>query len=568
MNTNQIVQTLKENGEDFEFYPTTQEIVDCLAERITYIPSWSKKYECDFNSILDIGCGNGSFFQKLDATAPARHNKEIKETALFYHRYGIEKSIKLSQMVPDNVIILGSNLMEQNLIDKKVGLIFCNPPYSEFVDWTVKILKEGNCEAIALVIPVRWKENERINEILKKRGFSFETLGTFDFENAERKARAKVDLVFITENSESKGKIKDPFDLWFDENFKIDAEKEKSYVYDSDRKERIKQELVKAGDTAEMLVEFYNRDTEALLNNYRSLEKLDSALFKELNVNIKGLKESLRKRLSGLKSIYWDMLFDRYGPVTSRLTTKMREKVTNKLNDNTTIDFTIDNIYQLTLWLIRNSNTMLDEQLSDFFYTLCDVDNIHRYKSNKRWSDDDWRYIKEKFKSSYGWRNDEYIRQTKNIQLDYRIVVTSTSNFRFNWKRIEMYDSCYNFLRDVYCMAGNLGFNIVKKLPDSCYDVCFEDWNNFNVLQTDGKVFANIKLYKNGNRHVKFCKEFMQKLNVEMARINGWVQDKTEAASEFDLTAAELERFWGSNRKLELSDGKMLLSLPMPENVA
>ena len=54
----------------------------------------------------------------------------------------------------------------------------------------------------------------------------------------------------------------------------------------------------------------------------------------------------------------------------------------------------------------------------------------------------------------------------------------------------------------------------------------------------------------------------MQKLNVEMARINGWVQDKSEAAEEFGLNAAEIERAWGSNRKLEIAAGKQLLGLP------
>ena len=71
-----------------------------------------------------------------------------------------------------------------------------------------------------------------------------------------------------------------------------------------------------------------------------------------------------------------------------------------------------------------------------------------------------------------------------------------------------------------------------------------------------------IKLYKNGNRHVKFCKEFMQKLNVEMARINGWIQDKSQAAEELGMSAIEIEQAWGSNRKLEIAAGKQLLGLP------
>lgn len=54
----------------------------------------------------------------------------------------------------------------------------------------------------------------------------------------------------------------------------------------------------------------------------------------------------------------------------------------------------------------------------------------------------------------------------------------------------------------------------------------------------------------------------MQKLNVEMARINGWVQDKSEAATEMGMSVAEIERFWGSNQKIEITAGKQLLGLP------
>ena len=61
---------------------------------------------------------------------------------------------------------------------------------------------------------------------------------------------------------------------------------------------------------------------------------------------------------------------------------------------------------------------------------------------------------------------------------------------------------------------------------------------------------------------MKFCKEFVQKLNVEMARINGWVQDKSEAATEMGMSVAEIERFWGSNQKIEITAGKQLLGLP------
>lgn len=569
MRTAQIIEALKSNGEDFEWYPTTQEIVDRLAEHIFHKRSYGKgEYECEFSSVLDIGCGNGSFFEKLDRTEPQRFNESTDYGKMLRTRYGIEKSFELCDRLPTDIVVIGTDFNEQTLIDKNVDLIFCNPPYSEFGAWTEKIILQGNCKAIALVIPCRWRMSPEISYALKKRGMKAESLGTFDFLNAERKARAKVDLLFITSEEEvydgrrySK-KLKDPFDVWFEETFKISAEKDQ--VYDYQRDEEKRNELIAHSDTADMLVQFYNSDMEKLYGNYRQLEKLDADIFKELNVNVKNLKAGLKHRIGGLKHLYWNELFNKYDRITRKLTSKGRKRVIERLNDNTAIDFTLSNIFQLTLWLIRNSNTMFDEQLTDYFYGLCNAETIHRYKSNLRWNEDDWRYIKDGFKGFHSrCETEEHRQKLKNIMLDYRIVVQAYRNFDSGWSNnMKMSGDCHDFLSDTFIIAGNLGFDVVFELPHCSSDIDIDDWRNFDVYLTDGSLFANIKLYKNGNRHVKFCREFMQKLNVEMARINGWIQDKTDAASEFGMTAEEIERMWGCNSKLEISAGKKLLGLP------
>ena len=555
---NQLVAEIKENGQDFEWYPTTSEIVDALAAKLKIWKGdgWSDSHRTVY-SILDVGCGNGGFFEKL---CKDEEFKNIK-------KYGIEKSMILSEQLPDDVILLGTDFNQQTLIDKKVDVLFCNPPYSEYDEWAEKIILQGNCNAIALVIPNRWANNERIKYALERRNMQAEVVGTYDFSNAERKARATVDLLFISaKETERNGhwydeKIKDPFELWFDETFKINAETDKYKTrYESDVKEEIKNELAVKGDTAEMLVQFYNRDMEKLYNNYRKLEELDAGIFDELKVNVPGLKESLKTRLQGLKHIYWDLLFQRYDKVTSRLTSKGRKKVINRLNDNTAIDFTIENIFQLTLWIIKHSNTLFDEQITEYFYSLCNTENIHRYKSNKRWSDDDWRYIKENL-TEYGHIKRDKVNQLKNILLDYRIIVTAYSNFDTSWRN-HLSDSCLDFLSDTVIIGKNLGFDIDFDLPSVNTEINISDWSNFNICTKDGKVFANVKLYKNGNRHVKFCKEFMQKLNVEMARINGWVQDKSEAIKEMDIPADVINSVWKTNLQIGIESGKKLLGLP------
>ena len=219
----------------------------------------------------------------------------------------------------------------------------------------------------------------------------------------------------------------------------------------------------------------------------------------------------------------------------------------------------------MTLWIIRHSNTLFEEQITEYFYSLCNSESIYRYKSNKRWNEDDWRYIKETFeKKEHFYRNEreERLKKATHFQLDYRIVVKAWSNFDTSWYSPKMTDSCRDFLSDTFIIAKNLGFDVDFSLPDKYANIYLPDWSNFDVKTTDGKLFANVKLYKNGNRHIKFCKEFMQKLNVEMARINNWVQDKTEAYAEMDIPVSVINQVWGSNLQIGISDGRKLLGLP------
>lgn len=566
MNVNVLVKEIKEKEEDFEWYPTTKEIVDCVAKRL------SKTESITIRSILDIGCGNGSFFDKFDKN-PYFFEDDYKsknyssKIVRNYSKYGIEKSNILAEQLPEDIILLGSDFYTNTLIDKKVDCIFCNPPYSVYDIWAEKIIKEGNTSNIILVLPVRWKTNERIKCAIEKRQFETEILGTFDFNNAERKARVTVDCVYIKADSEVyygrryNCKTTDPFDTWFDETFKFNAEKSAD-IPEYEKYEKKKQEIIASGDTVEMLVKFYNEDMEKLYNNYRALEKLDPEIFKELKVDIKMLKESLKVRLQGLKHIYWDLLFSKYDKITNRLTTEGKKKVTQNLQDNTAIDFTVENIFQLTMWIIRHSNTLYDEQLTDFFFKLCKSENIHRYKSNKRWNDDEWKYLKDQCTEYGNFRVDKAKKCLKFIQLDYRIVTTSWRNFEVDWSRCRLSRDCIDFLYDLTVIADNLGYKLDLELPDEYEEISMSDWSNVDVRTTNGELFCNIKLYKNGNRHLKFNPSFMQKLNVEMARINGWIHDKSEVEKEFGLSPSEVEKVWKSNIKIGIGDGKKLLGLP------
>ena len=569
MTVNQLVKEQHRQGEETEFYPTTEKIVNCVAK-------WIATKGGEVNSILDIGCGNGNFFDKLDKTdffnsgnyGDKNYNSKLSK---YYKKYGIEKSAILAEQLPEDVILLGSDFYTNTLIDKAVDCIFCNPPYSDFETWAEKIILEGNADKIVLIIPNRWQKNERIKSALEKRKYNAEVIGTFDFSDGERVARCTVDVIgicskdYVLDGRSYNVKHTDPFDVWFDDTFKLNADKENDYYKEREKEEQKRQEIVESGDTAEMLVKFYNADMEQLYNNYRALEKLDTEIFKELKVDVAMLKKSLRERLRGLKNVYWDMLFKKYDRITSRLTTEGRRKVINRLEGNTAIDFTLENIFQLTLWIIRHSNTLFDEQLTDFFFTLAKRENIHRYKSNLRWNESDWKYLKDKCYQYGHYRKDEAKKHLKNVILDYRIIVSDYRNFAESWSDYTMTESCIDFLYDLKVIAGNLGFETDLQLPTKYEKINPSDWSNFDVMTTGGKLFCNIKLYKNGNRHIKFCKEFMQKFNVEVARICKWVHSKEEAKEELGFTEKEIAEFWNRNIKIGIGEGTKLLGLPQGE---
>ena len=117
--TNQsFINHLKDNNEDFDFYPTTQAIIDTVKKYLNNKISYDEQYK---GSVLEIGCGDGRVISQITTG----------------QKYGIEKSRILASRVPSSVYIIGRDFYEQNLIDTNVDTIFINPPYNrgEYKTW-------------------------------------------------------------------------------------------------------------------------------------------------------------------------------------------------------------------------------------------------------------------------------------------------------------------------------------------------------------------------------------------------------------------------------------------------
>lgn len=526
------VKRLKEEQQDFEWYPTTDEILRRIQRDLPkpYAREGDPIYS---GSLLDIGAGDARVLNALTTG----------------DKYAIEKSRVLIERYPADIFIIGTDFLQQTLIDKQVDTIFCNPPYSEFEQWADKIIREANAHRIYLVLPDRWATDAR-KALIELREGTYKVLGKYDFENAERKARCKVELIkidLLSEGYHSSDTIKtDPFEIWFNENFKIQADQAEDlngYNDETRKKERL-QEMIGTSEIIPNLEALYREDLEKLISHYRALEDLDPELLKELNINLAGACEGLKLKIKGLKYVYWNTLFDNMTMITDRLTSKSREKLLNTLTANTSIDFSTDNAYSVIIWVIKNANQYMHDQLCELYHDMADKKNVTLYKSNHRILDDGWRYNKQ---------------DMTHYKLDYRIihdVYNCFGDYGFNQDRLN--DGARTFLEDIMTVARNLDFQILGgyHMPRN------RAWcpgTREEFLLQDGDLFCDVKCYKNGNIHIRFMPDFMKAFNVEAARLHNWISSPEEAKEEFNLTEKEAQRFYQANYQLEAS------SLPMLE---
>lgn len=537
----QTIQDLKENNEDFEFYPSTKKMF-----RIVYD---DLKNEHRNGSLLDIGCGDG----RLQKYFKQWHENEMsanEEYFILYDYYVIEKSKILMEKLVSNVTILSTDFHQTTLIDKEnIDFIFCNPPYSEFDAWVVKIIKEAYCNVAYLIIPDRWINNEKIQKALTQRGVSAEIIHEDDFKVADRPARSKINIIkidFRVKERKYQSSIydkeyktekiaQDPFDIWFEENFKIKAEKKQTWEEENKEETELKNEIELGRKFEDVLVEMYNKEVEKLNRNFIKLGELDKDLFSELNIGIDNIKQSFKIRIAGLKNKYWQKLFDKTNKITNRLTQKTRVQLQRNLRDKGNIDFNADNIYMIILYVITNGNKYYNEQLIDLFLELTDAGNIKNYKSNqKTWKKEDWRYNKK-----------EYTHYT----LDYRLIIAN--NF-------DTY-----ILNDLMIVANNLDFKVLDtqsidyKKDGKSREIYFNNKDKEEVL-------FEYKCYKNNAIHIRVNKQFMKCFNIQVSKLLGWIKHKEDIIKEFDydldITDKDVDEYY-NQQNLQISNNNIQLLL-------
>jgi hypothetical protein len=290
------LKTLAAWGEDFEFYPTTPEIMEAMRKDIwKYLRGHENHYAADRNdsknsikinwwwengktkeslyiySFLDIGAGDGRVLDYFNA----------------HKSYAIEIArAQADDLIRKGIFLIGRDYWDVSLIEQKYGLIYSNPPFSVFDRWVNKILTECNFRLLYLVMPVRWKNQEMITKELER--YEAAIVGEFDFSKADREARGKVNLLRVNapwvkdvESKHSKVSyqqtVEDAFSRWIRE-YIADFEETPDLEWEVERQKA----LTLKRTPIDQLVFGYEMDKQNLGEAFKAIGKLDTAIIKLL----------------------------------------------------------------------------------------------------------------------------------------------------------------------------------------------------------------------------------------------------------------------------------------------
>lgn len=544
INVPAIIKDLKHEEQDFDWYPTTPGILDVAKKHSqkllgdTYLRDGDKVF-----SVLDIGAGDGRGAEAL---------------ACGGDKYYIEKSPILINQLSADFIPAGTDFLCSNIMTCDVDIIFSNPPYREsegFETWAYKIISEGNCKIIYLVMPERWASSNKIKTALKKRNTVAEVLGEFSFLEADRNARGTSNLVFIdlcrypdkikkmTNRGRTSTPTTDPFDIWMEETLSFPSEKagHREGVSMENIKSGIK-EMVNSGDHIKALVELYNNDLGRLQSTLKDIEKLPALALDLLGANHAHLKKAIVESLRTLKKTYWQELFNRYKPITKKLTSASRNRMSGKLTQRGSVDFTLENIYAVTSWACKNANSYIDEQLITIYDSLIDAGSVKLFKSN-RFEGDNWHWSTHKKEAGPYRRKIEY-----RICLERSGHVSSTHSYNHP-NGLEQ--DGHNLINDLITISRNLGFQAVD--GDS-YSFDWAPGVKNELKYKDGKTFMFAKGFMKGSLHIWLDLEFQKAFAVKFSLLKGWISNKKEAAEEIkEVSEEEADRIIKHSQYLDIS---------------
>lgn len=541
MSVNNLISILKDNNQDFEYYPTTEEMLKVIYKDARR--NFTREPDIPL-SVLELGAGTASAAKFLSNGSTI---------------YCVEKSDILRSKWDHICIPVGVDFFNTTLIGIKADLLFCNPPYSDFEVWSTRIINECSCDQLYLIIPSRWKNSSLIGTALKERKVESVVIFTGDFLDAERKARAKVDILRIDFRANEYGRKffkVNPFELWYSKEFPSDHRPEVSPL--DEFKKSLEREsedgcnIVSGNGYIERIASIYEQENNTLFRAYKSIDELPPNISKLLSLNTRELCHNLENEISSIRTRYWNELFIKYKPISSRLTSYGLKILKQNFGVQKALDFNIENILACTVWAIKQANLLYEEQLEEFMISLIDSANVKMYKSNKMTFDlEKWRY------SRY-----DYKKVLTHYGLDYRIVLDrmvpfNTSSYSQHDYPNGLRKGCHDLINDILVVCRNLGFDVEDT---NSYNVSWIPGAKYEFYLKSGDIAFTVKGFKKGTMHFQFNQALIRAMNVEFGRIKGWLKNKKEAMDELNLSEAEVEDFWKINYTALPSSSLQLLT--------
>ncbi|OES24500.1 class I SAM-dependent methyltransferase [Alteromonas macleodii] len=572
MTTLATVEALKQAGEDFEWYPTTDSQIEIICNDLSSLAADFGL--CDSRherlKLLDVGAGDARVLEALHNHI--NNNIEHVTCSMF----AIEKAkTHIRGYAQKGVTLLGTEFFETNFISKNSDIAFSNPPYSQFESWVDTLLRQLNFSLFYVIMPERWTESEQIKSAMKLRGVRrADIIGESDFLDADRKARAKVHLVRFcfsdldNEDDNPRRRFRhrtigkssaSPFQLFIEnelglkKNYSDTTEKFHEHV----ERERVRKAMETEGtDSFELvaskgilwaLLDSYERDLQNVLEQYKLISQLDPVLLQELGVDYDNVRKGVSEKLLGFRNVYWRLLFEQLDSLSSRLIGKHRAAMLDTLNANS-LDFTYQNALYIIEYAVDLANTLIEQSIVDVYKDLTSADAIKDYYvSNQHVYQDKWRW------------NDENTNDKSKYLLDYRFIHTNWSNFGSHSWENGLNEDARTFMWDLGVVFKLLGYGNIWYSED------------YRTMEPGGKMkimgnhpsgdlitLVEIKFYKNGNRHLKFSQEAMLRFNVTASRVLGWVREKAEFDSETQSKKPTDDAVWAVGDSLKVLPSNVL----------
>ena len=536
--TTEKLKALEAANADFEWYPTTDEIIGAMTKDIRslfkketigsgrdsdYFISGNDKKSFRVKTFLDIGAGDGRIFAQFKNLA----DMDIEDC------YGVEIAKPFADdLIAQGIFLIGRDFFRTSLIDKKYAVIFSNPPYSKYVPWTVRLLQEANFGIMYLVLPVRWEANKEITHRMER--YHIKTLGEYDFLAGDRPARARVNLIRLMiprrkiegRYYEEKEEDADSFDRWIFEH--IGTFQPEGPEEEAEEETNLKIRNTEIGE----MVESYEYEMNSLLQAFQSLAKIPPRIIRDLELDQRKILDRIKNNIENLKNKYWKMAFTKLYAINSRLTRNTRREMLGRMSEFKTLDFNEENVYSVVIWVIHNFNKYTAQQILEVFDALTSPDYIKAYKSNVHWTKDDWRYAKGSGKP------DKYI-------LDYRLV---TRCYVPKWGDPD------SIIDDLKIICESLGY----KIPEWERPHYTQDGSRQTFTTWDQEIAFTARLYLNNNLHLKINEKIMLRFNIEVARLRHWINGPEDIEREYEVPPEEAIRLWREPGLIKIGQSDIL----------